>query len=127
MSKIINVTVANRVATYHRRDGAIVCGNSDYQIRFVFDAEWEEHPTKTARFITGGEPVDVEFTGDTVTAPVLQGIRSVKVGVYAGNLRTTTSALIPCELSILCGGGEPKEPTSSLYAEIMEALNEIRR
>lgn len=126
MAKILNVSVANRVATYHRRDGAIVCGNSDYSIRFIFDAEWDEHPTKTARFIAGGEPVDVEFTGDTVTAPALHGVWMVKVGVYAGNLRTTTSAIIPCELSILCGGGEPVEPTSSFYAQIMEALNENR-
>lgn len=49
--KNLNVIVTNKIARYLQRDGEIVCGNSDYQITFTFDADWEGYETKTARFI----------------------------------------------------------------------------
>ena len=36
----LNINVVNKVATYQQRNGDIVCGNSDYTIKFTFDAEW---------------------------------------------------------------------------------------
>ena len=85
---------------------SIVCGNSGYSIQFVFDSEWDAGSNKTARFVYVQKGAlkfqDVDFTGNTVDVPVLAGIREVMVGVYAGDLRTTTPARIPCEYSILC-------------------------
>ena len=84
----------------------IVCGNSDYTIKFTFDSEWSDLTTKTARFVytQGGEVryTDVDFSGDTVAVPVLEGVKNVKVGVYSGDSLSTTPALIPCDLSIRC-------------------------
>ena len=84
----------------------IVCGNSDYSIEFTFDSEWSSATAKTARFVYVKAGTikfqDVQLTGNTVAVPVLAGIREVMVGVYAGDLRTTTPARIPCEYSILC-------------------------
>lgn len=103
--RTLHITVNNKIATYLTRDGNIVCGNSDYQIVFAFDSEWDAHEEKVARFIWNGKYIDVAFTGDTVTVPVLANTELLKVGVYAGELNTTTSAEIGCKLSILCEHG----------------------
>lgn len=107
--KTLHINVANKVATYSRRDGDIVCGNSDYQVKFAFDSEWADVGPKTARFIWGGGSYDVGFTGDTCAVPKIRNAHEVQVGVYAGDLRTTTAAVIPCLRSILCGD-EPQHP-----------------
>ena len=98
----LQVIVSEKIATYVKRGGAIVCGNSDYKIKFAFDEEWSEHTKKTARFIWGGTHKDVEFEGAECTVPIIKNADEVEVGVYAGDLETTTSAFIPCKKSILC-------------------------
>ena len=103
------ISVRNRVATYQKRCGDIVCGNSDYAIQFTFDSEWGSVNTKTARFIWNGQYKDVEFSGSVCAVPMLKNTTSVSVGVYAGMLRTTTSAVIGCQKSILCVGAALNE------------------
>jgi hypothetical protein len=126
---VIKITVANKRPTV---DGApiIVCGNSDYTINFTFDAEWSAQALKTARFVFYKDGAtqyqDVAFSGNTVAVPVLSGIREVYVGVYAGDLRTTTPARIPCDKSILCGTGtEHEAPDPDIYNQILAACNEL--
>ena len=101
--KTFNIKVEGRVASFLRREGAIICDNSDYTIRFTFDNEWSAHETKTARFVWGGAYTDVEFTGDTCQVPTISGADQVQVGVYVEGteLKTTTPAAIPCRGSIL--------------------------
>lgn len=100
--KTLHVIISNKVATYLQRDGYIVCGNADNQIEFTFDKEWDAYERKTARFIWGGKPVDVEFSGNVCPVPIVANTEQLKVGVYVENLSTTTSAVIPCRLSVLC-------------------------
>ena len=121
--KTLNVSIENKIATYQKRCGAIVCGNSDYQIKFAFDAEWYSYDTKTARFIYNDQIVDKLFTGDTCDAPVVRDADILAVGVFAGDLVTTTPAIIPCKRSIRCKHGAPAEPSPDVYDQIMERLN----
>lgn len=107
--KNLNITVDNKVATYLQRDGEIVCGNSDYQIIFTFDADWDAYDTKTARFIWNGKHMDVPFAGNECQVPTIKNTDEVKVGVYAGDISTTTPATIPCKRSVLCGDEEMYE------------------
>lgn len=102
----LHVDVRNKIATYNARDGVIVCGNNDYKIKFSFDEEWSEYPTKTARFIWRGRYYDQEFTGDECQVPIINDTTKLTVGVYVGELKTTTPAKIPCLISILCGEPE---------------------
>lgn len=120
---VLHVAITNKIATYQKRDGDIVCGNkydeekqSGYQIKFTFDDEWNAYENKTARFIFGGQFHDVEFTGDTCPVPVLKGVTLCKVGVYAGDLCTTTSATIGCKTSILCKSATPSVENDKYYA-----------
>lgn len=113
--KTLHVTIQNKIATYQKRDGDIVCGNSDYQIEFIFDSEWDAEEKKTARFIWNGDYYDQEFTGNTCPVPVIKNASKVEVGVYAGDLETTTSAEIGCLASILCKGGAPHPESGQHY------------
>ena len=99
---ILHINVNNKVATYLKRDGDIVCGNSDYQIQFTFDSAWDAVTEKTARFVWNGKFYDVPFSGTLCDVPIITDTPSVAVGVYAGELRTTTPAQINCQKSILC-------------------------
>lgn len=120
----IHITVMGKIATGDQ--SRIVCGNSDYVAVFDFDAEWAAYETKTARFVyPGGVYVDVVFDGETCPVPVLHNTIGVKVGVFAGNLHTTTSAWFECDKSILCGGGSPAAPPDDVYNQIMELLNKL--
>ena len=121
---LLHIDVVNKVATYRKRDGDIVCGNNDYQIKFSFDSEWDAHTTKTARFIWNGSYTDVEFTGDTCDVPIITNTTEVTVGVFAGELTTTTPAEIGCQRSILCLAAKPGEEAERNYASEAQAAAE---
>ena len=105
-------------------DTVYVCGNSDFVINFDFDEEWNAHEYKTARFDKkDGTYIDVVFSGNVCNVPILSNVYGFNVGVYAGNLQTTTPAYVPTKKSILCGGGLPAEPQPDVYAQIMALLN----
>ena len=116
---ILNVDVVNKIATFQKRGGCIVCGNSDYQIHFSFDREWDAHDNKTARFIYNGQFTDVDFNktedNNICAVPILYDTTEVEIGVYAGELKTTTSAFIGCYRSILCEVAEPSEENDRLH------------
>lgn len=100
---LLHIDVINKVATYQKRDGCIVCGNSGYQIEFNFDNEWLASAYKTARFIWGGRTVDVPFDGAVCDVPIISNAEKVIVGVFTNDHTTATTATeIPCKKSILC-------------------------
>jgi hypothetical protein len=109
--KTLHIIVADKVASYRQRDGYIVCGNSDYQVEFTFSPEWDAYERKIARFIWRGKPVDVEFSGTVCPVPIVANTEQLEVGVYVEKLSTTTSAVIPCRLSVLCNSKTEAEGT----------------
>nr|DAM60623.1 MAG TPA: nucleoid-associated protein [Caudoviricetes sp.] len=118
---VINISVENKIA---EADGTLyVCDNSDFVAKFAFDAEWEAYENKTARFCYNNSYVDVVFTGNECPVPIISGTYFFNIGVYAGNLRTTTPARVPCKKSILCDTGFPADPPNDVYNQIMEKLN----
>ncbi len=121
--KTINVTVRDKIASAVG-DIVYICGNSDYVINFDFDAEWDDCDVKTARFVHDGSYIDVVFTGNQCAMPVIQKAYGIYVGVYAGDLRTTTPAHIPSAASILSAEGTPDEPPEDVYAQITALCNE---
>lgn len=131
MDRDIKVVVEDRVATAVG-DPVIICGNSDYTVTFTFDDEWAGIEAKTARFKYSAyagpkHHIDVPFTGNAVKVPMLTNAHKVEVGVYAGNLTTTTGAPIHCLPSIRCGAGEKIEPSPDKYDELMELINRIKQ
>lgn len=121
----INVEVRNRMAATTGRP-YIVCGNSDYVIAFSFDSEWDAYNEKTAvfAFVKCGvrSTIEVPFSGAACYAPVLSGIDRVEIGVYAGQIRTTTPAIVPCRLSISDYTSEETTPKTDVFNDIMEQI-----
>lgn len=118
----IKINIKNKIAEL-AEPARVVCGNSDYTAVFSFDEEWAAYGMKTARFVCNGRYTDVVFVGNRCPIPVMSGVTGVYIGVFAGDLHTTTPAYINCEKSILCDGGTPREPTADEYAQIMELIN----
>lgn len=121
--KTINVLVRDKIASAVG-DIVYVCGNSDYVVSFDFDAEWDAYSVKTARFVHNGTYTDVVFTGNQCAMPVIHKAYGIYVGVYAGDLRTTTPAHIPSAASILSAEGTPAAPPDDVYAQITALCNE---
>lgn len=124
MNKTINITVKDKIATAPK-DAIYICGNSDFVINFDFDSEWDAFDTKTARFIHDGTYTDVVFQGNQCAMPIISNTYNIKVGVFAGNLHTTTPAYVPAKKSILCEGGSPEAPSDDVYNQIMELIQEL--
>lgn len=103
--KTIEILITNKIAIAPA-DAFIVCGNSEYKLKFIFDAEWTGYNKKVARFIFGGKYIDANFEGDTCKGVVISNTREVVIGVYAdnGELATSTGARIDCKKSVLCDG-----------------------
>lgn len=120
----INVSVKNKIAV--QTDWTrYICGNSDFTVVFDFDPEWQQFQTKTARFRYNGKHTDVIFTGNECQVPVITDTNDFEIGVFAGDLHTSTPAVVLCEKSILCGDGAPADPAPDIYAQIMEKLNNL--
>lgn len=118
---VINISVENKIA---EADGTLyVCDNSDFVAKFAFDAEWEAYENKTARFCYNNSYVDVVFTGNECPVPIISGIYFFNIGVYAGNLRTTTPARVPCKKSILCGSESESSVSQEVKNEFLDVLD----
>lgn len=128
----INIKVVNKIATNATPDVPLVCGNSKYTITFDFDAEWATEVNRVARFVYYHGHLsyfkEQAFVGNIVNVPVLSNIDYVLVGVYAGDLSTTTPARVRCKRSILCGGAEEqitddeKETIQAQIADLAEQM-----
>lgn len=119
--KQLNVSVADKIATFQDVDEQIVGFNGDYEIKFTFDEEWAAHPKKTARFVWNGMHHDVEFTGDTCAVPIIKDASCFSVGVYVGeeadgeDVLSTTKAIIPLMPSVRCGDTTPQPSSGEGY------------
>lgn len=112
--KRLHMIVSDKKATYQERDGAIVCGNNDYEIEVAFDSDWDSYTKKTARFIWNGRYVNVDFEGNICPVPIITNATSVEIGFYVvgTDMATTTAATIECRKSILCqSASEHNAPT----------------
>ena len=100
---ILHIDVVNKVATYQKRDGCIVCGNSGYQIEFNFDSEWDNVSDKQAVLIVNGTPTYADITDGVCNVPRITNADKIVVGVHSESAgMTTTGTEIPCKKSILC-------------------------
>ena len=116
--KEILIAVKNKIAM-NLGNATYVCANSDYRVVFDFDAEWEEHPVKTARFKYNGMYQEVVFSGSVCNMPVIRDARLIYIGVYAGNLQTSTPAVVHASQSILSGDAAHDAPAEDVYNQLV--------
>lgn len=118
----IHIAVENGVAS--QTDGTVyICGSGDFTVVFAFDAQWQE-PLKTARFQTESTYQDVLFRGNRCPVPVFGNARKLEVGVFSGNLRTTTPGRIALREGIRSTWGPPEDPAPNLYDQLLETVSD---
>lgn len=104
----------------------IVCGNSDYTVTFDLDDEWSTYTEKTARFNYVRDGVrrhqDVLFSGSGCAAPVMDDVYAVEIGVYAGNIHTSTPARVPCVRSATDDAAQHPQPMPDIYDQLLAYL-----
>lgn len=94
----LNITVRNKIATTID-PATVVNGNNDYTVVFDFDSEWDSLSSKTAMFVYGREEQKyktVTFTGNSCIMPALYNTGYVLIGVFAGDIKTTSAAYVKC-------------------------------
>lgn len=94
----LNIAVRNKIATT-TDPATVVNGNNDYTVVFDFDSEWDSLSNKTAMFVYGREEQKyktVTFTGNSCVMPALYNTGYVLIGVFAGNIKTTSAAYVKC-------------------------------
>ena len=128
--KTLPIKIREKIAVYDS-DEKVVCHNSDYLLKFDFDAEWAEYKYKTAivRYFKAPEgwlKHEIVFEGETCELPVIDKAAELYIGVFAGDIRTTTEAKIPCRLSALSMAGVPVDPPENIYNQILKMLEELK-
>ena len=109
----------------------IICGNTGYNVIFDLDSEWDDYDIKTMRVAWtdtfSGQPrhTDVPFILGFAAIPAIADAYEVSIGLYAGNIKTTTPATVPCERCITDGGTYHEDPDPETYAALLELLGRI--
>lgn len=123
----INIRITERIA---KTVGTpqLICGNNDYVAAFTFDSEWDEYEEKTAcfRYCKDGQYAqeEVTFTGAVCAIPALFGIDRVEIGVYAGSIRTTTPAAVPCCRCVTDIPADDSSAQADPYDQLMDMIQE---
>lgn len=118
----IEIAVENKIAR-QTNDEIYICGNSDFVVVFDFDSEWEAYDAKTARLkYYDNRYQDVLFVGNEFSLPAISNTNHIQIGVYAGDLHTTTPAVVMAKKSILCGDSTHEDPPEDVYNQLMELL-----
>ena len=119
----VKINISNKTAVCQKR--YLISSNAGYQIKFVFDSEWDVFEVKTARIIFDSRYYDIIFTGDTVELPKIPPCKSLAVGVFTDQL-ATNAAELGCILSAADFDGEAvTEFTESQYDQIVSLLNQL--
>lgn len=125
----IDIIIRNKTASAVNPP-CIVCGNSDYNVKFDFDDEWQAHNNKIGVFAYNrcGEwrSENVLFEGDTCPVPALHGVRSVWIGVTAGDVRTSTPADVPCRMGATDFSDTEEPPSADVWGQILAKLDELQ-
>lgn len=134
MLTTIHITVRSRVPTITEGE-EVISHNSDYEIEFEFDEEWQS-AYKTVYFVCeDGSYQAVVISGNMCAVPMLDGEhRRIFVGVQAGAaekpsvLKTTRPCCLKVADSIADLLGQPiPDPTPDVYQQIIAMLEDIKK
>lgn len=105
---------------------SVIAWNTDYIVNFEFDEEWED--PKTIRIVNDKDDVicDKLFEGNTVELPKISNTSYIGIGIFCGDLKSTTPLMLSCDKSILDFEGEPLPPSEDVYIQILNSFNSLK-
>lgn len=124
-NKTIQIKVTDKVATLVDPSQFIVCGNNDYEVEFLFDEQWAKHRFKTVLFVYEDTCVKRVIDGNVCAGVALAETSAVGIGVFSGDIITTTPAFVDCRISAtdIAKDKTPVAPSEDVYNQIIETLN----
>ncbi len=129
MANIIEITENGNRLDFTSTYSPIVCGNSNYFLKFNLSQIWQNCSRKACMFVVDGKKSIVDFEGDTCGVPILPNAPFVFVSLLSGdgeNQMVTTSLRIRLEPSV--GGGDLSEfnQMASYLSKVLGAVNKIQ-
>ena len=101
-----------------------IAGDGEFWVAFDLDEGWSGYPAKVARFQTESGYQDVMFRGERCHVPVFTYAQKLEVGLYAGNVRTTTPARIFVRPGIRSVWGAPEDPEPNVFDQLLDRFEE---
>ncbi len=123
--KQLKIEVREKIATLTSQNFQLVGGNSDYEVVFDFDKDWEQYNIKTALFVFADKTIEKVFEGNVCEGVSIENATICLIGVYSGDISTTTPACVSgIRQSIRDVAKDlPQAPEEDVYNQIIELLN----
>jgi len=128
MTNIINITEKNNRLEFSDSYTPIVCGNSNYVLKFSFSEQWQKCNKKAAIFIVDGNKLTVDFNGDECQVPVMPNASFVQVSLVSGDGEielATTSLKIRLEPTVASGDFSEYNQLTNYLPKVLGAINKI--
>ena len=129
MYNIINITEDRNKIFISGEYQKIVCGNTNYYLKFTFDEEWIAVQNKTAIFEVMGKKIIVEFTGDICNIPCMPNasyfILSITCSPNKNQSFCTNSIKFELEKNNINEELQTMDPFISYYSRLKSIVDEI--
>lgn len=88
----------NNNLSFKENYAPIVCGNSNYEITFEFDSDWQTVSDKTAIIVANSQKTAIDFSGNTLTLPAMPNCNSFLLIVLSSEGETIRLVTSPIEI-----------------------------
>ncbi len=128
MTNIINIKEEENRLCLESGQDCIVCGNSNYILKFDFGEAWLNASRKAAIFVVGANKLTVDFEGDECAVPALPNASFVQVSLVSAVGETelvTTAATIRLEPTIVSSDYSEFNQLTNYLTKVLGAINKI--
>lgn len=128
MAIIINIKEENNRLDFSEPYSPIVCGNTNYKIKFEFSEEWQNCEKKAAIFVIEGNKLTVDFEGDELSVPSLPNAAYTMLSlVSADENKELSTTSIKIRLVPTVAGGDYSEfnQLTNYLQKVLGAINKI--
>lgn len=127
MSKIIEIIEENNELRL-ANDAKIICGNSNYKLKFILSEDWRKAIHKAVVFCVCGKKITQTFVGDECVVPIMSGGGVLFVSLVAGDedmQLATTEVRIELVETFSNVDFVPFEPLKNDLSSLIDAVNNI--
>ena len=128
MANIIYITEKNNRLDFTNTYSPIVCGNSNYVLKFSLSESWQKCVKKAAFFVLEGKRFAVDFDGDECVVPMLPNADFVFVSLVSHDgdkQMVTTPIKIRLEPTVGAGDLSEFDQLASYLSRVIGSINKI--
>jgi len=128
MINIIEITEQNNKLELVDANSSIVCGNSNYMLKFNFSDTWQDCIKKTAFFIVGDNKITVDFENNQCFIPTLPNAEYLIVSLFSSlEDKQFASTMLKIKLIPTISAGDLSEydQTAGYLSKLLGTINKI--